>query len=76
MVVQIFNPVTWEAEAGRFEFETIMDNSMNSRTAGNTQRNLGWGAEETQNPKPNQKSSKCSSGNFPWPPFFFVSFFV
>jgi hypothetical protein len=39
MVVHTFNPSTWEAEAGGFEFEASLVYRVSSRTAKATQRN-------------------------------------
>jgi hypothetical protein len=40
VVAHAFNLNTWEAEAGRFEFEASLVYRVNSRTARATQRNL------------------------------------
>jgi hypothetical protein len=39
VVAHIFNPSTWEAEAGNSEFETSLVYRVSSRTARATQRN-------------------------------------
>jgi hypothetical protein len=42
-VAHVFNPSTWEAEAGEFEFKDSQVYRVSSRTARAIQRNPVWG---------------------------------
>jgi hypothetical protein len=58
VVVQAFNPSTWEAKAGRFLSERNLVYRMSSRTARATQRNPVWGKKKKEERK---KKDACSS---------------
>ena len=59
MVVHVFNPSTWEAEAGRFfEFEASLVYKVSSRTAIATQRN-----PVSKTNKQTKKQNKTNNNN-------------
>jgi hypothetical protein len=53
VVAHIFNPSTWEAEAGRFEFEASLIYRVSFRTSRATQRN-----PVLKKPKPKRNQTK------------------
>jgi hypothetical protein len=58
MVAHAFNPRTWEAEEGKFEFQGSLVYRVSSRTVKATQRNPVSKNKQTKNPKNKQTNKK------------------
>jgi hypothetical protein len=64
VVVHAFNPITWEAEAGKFlEFEASLVYKVSSRTARATQRNPVSKNKTKQNKTKQNKTKKVFERN-------------
>ena len=65
MVAHTFNPSTWEAEAGGFEFEASLVYRVSSRRARVIQRNP-VSKNKNKNKQTNKSSRGCRDGWKPW----------